>query len=200
MKTMKSLVIFFVCLFTTAVQSAPADSQVTKEPIKQGIKYTIPVKFEGVNQEETVTIDEEKNVEIFQSIGSDDVEIVEDFDAGIEGMVPKGSDSCYVRPLDMEENIPPNELKLYIENRSQNKSQEDEGTRYKFYTLAGNAIKNRSVVGDTIAEKCEGRDIFWLKPLPHGEHARHKRGCSYSCGCRASWSGISCGCTLRCSW
>ncbi|XP_070537158.1 uncharacterized protein [Ptychodera flava] len=196
---MKTLLkkIFTVYLLVSAVHSAPAESEEQKES-KQGITYTIPVKVEGVEKEEIVTIDEENDVEIFKSVGSDDVDIVEDFDAGIEGMVPRDSDSCYVLPLNMEENIPPAELKFSIESaKPEDESAKDKGTTYKYYTLAGNAIKNRSVVGDTIAEKCLGRDIFWLKPLPRGDHARGKRGCSVGCGC-ACGSSCTCDCWIRC--
>ncbi|XP_070573653.1 leukocyte cell-derived chemotaxin 1-like [Ptychodera flava] len=173
---MKHLMIIVTSLFVGVVLSAPSDS-VTKEPKK----YTYSIKVNEVSggqREDTIIIDEERNVEIFQTVHSDDAEVVEDFDAGLEGIIPRNGDSCYVKPLNSGENVPPAELKSRLESSGSDNVIEETGDKDDdLYVLAGGPIKNRAVVGETIAEKCEGRDIYWLT-LAQSEHkGREKRGC-----------------------
>ncbi|XP_070572723.1 arenicin-1-like isoform X2 [Ptychodera flava] len=182
---MKTVVVFVACLLVGAVKSAPGPAD--KEESKT---YTVVVKDHGVEQEEKIVIDEERNVEIFQTVGSDDAEIVEDFDAGLEATVPKNGDSCYVKPMDEAENMPPAELKSDLESlKSEDKVSESENEGESYYTLSGRPIKNKSVVGETIANKCEGRDIYWLASIPHGDQDRDKRGCYWVRYCRYTYLG-----------
>ena len=181
---MKILIAVIACLLINVVWSAPATQEA------QDNSYSVTIKDDGEEKEEIIIIDEEKNVEIFQSVGSDDAEIVEDFDTGLEGIIPKKGDSCYVRPLNSDENSEPADLKAGIENaKSQNDVPETKGNADDYYTLAGNPIKNPAVVGQTIADKCEGRNIYWLKSLPHGDSGRDKRGCYRITYCTYTYLG-----------
>ncbi|XP_070572848.1 leukocyte cell-derived chemotaxin 1-like [Ptychodera flava] len=182
---MKTLVIIVASLFAGVVLSAPTDST-TKD--SQENTYSIKVSDHGVEKEDTIIIDEEKNIEIFQTVDSDDAEVVEDFDAGLEGIIPRNGDSCYVKPLNSGENIPPAELKSRLESSgSENVIQEQGDKDDDLYVLAGGPIKNRAVVGETIAEKCEGRNIYWLTLAEdgHQDQGRVKRSCYlYYCSLR----------------
>ncbi|XP_070544431.1 arenicin-1-like [Ptychodera flava] len=176
---MKSLVIVVAYLAISAVQSAPDDPAESK-----GNTYSVTVNDGGTEREETIIIDEEKNVEIFKSVNSDDADIVEDFNTGLEAFIPTHGDSCYVKPMISEENTSPADLKADIESGDSKSTNPVDDEKDEYYTLAGNPIIKRSVVGETISEKCEGRNIYWLTALSHGDQDRHKRACTYLRYCR----------------
>ncbi|XP_070567116.1 uncharacterized protein [Ptychodera flava] len=163
-------VIVVAFLLINAVHSMPAHSQYLEDNT-----YVIAFHGNGVTANETIYIDEDKNVEIYQGIDSG-TEIVKDFDAGIEAIVRASDDQCYVKPLINNENTPPSELKSKIENvKLQGDDLKAEERKEQYYALTGNAIKNLSVIGETIAERCTGRDVYWLTPFPLLEKGRDRR-------------------------
>ncbi|XP_070572761.1 arenicin-1-like [Ptychodera flava] len=176
---MKSLVIVVAYLAISAVQSAPADPADSK-----GNTYSVTINDGAKEREEIVVIDEEKNVEIFKSVSSDDADIVEDFNTGLEAVIPRDGDSCYVKPMNDEDNTSPADLKANIESGDSKSTNPDDDEKDEYYTLAGKPIINRSVVGETISEKCEGRNIYWLTALSHGDQNRDKRACYWYLYCR----------------
>ncbi|XP_070573841.1 uncharacterized protein [Ptychodera flava] len=172
---MNKLVIIVGSLFIGVALSAPADPA-PKDTQKNA--YSVKVSAHGVEREDTIIIDEDKNVEIFQTVNSDDAEIVEDFDAELEGIIPRNGDSCYVKPLNSGESVPPAELKSRLESAGSENAMQEQGDKDdNLYVLAGGPIKNRAVVGETIAEKCEGRNIYWLTLAEDVPTGRAKRGC-----------------------
>ncbi|XP_070572757.1 arenicin-1-like [Ptychodera flava] len=181
---MKSLVIIVAYLAISAVQSAPADPAESK-----GNTYSVTINDGGKEREEIVVIDEEKNVEIFKSVSSDDADIVEDFNTGLEAFIPRDGDSCYVKPMNGDENTSPADLKADIESGDSKSTNPDDDEKDEYYTLAGKPIINRSVVGETISEKCEGRNIYWLTALSHGDQDRDKRACFGFRYCRYTYIG-----------
>ncbi|XP_070572754.1 uncharacterized protein [Ptychodera flava] len=190
----KLLIVFLV---VNAVRSAPADSVADTE----GLSYSLKFVNNGEEKAETLQIDTEKGIEIFKSGEPRGSQIVKDFNTGLEAIIPGDGNSCYITPLDSSRNTAPLALRSILEDTvNETKQVEDESNEY--YSVAGYPILNSVVLGDTIAEKCDGRISYWL--LSSEQHGRQKRGCSHRFVCGfvyvyGRWS-YECRYVLYCSW
>ncbi|XP_070572755.1 uncharacterized protein [Ptychodera flava] len=140
--------------------------------------WTLPAD-DPTSDEEFIMIDEGKNVEIFRT---ESLEVVKDFELGVECIMPIRDDSCYVRKLDETKSTPPQELKLYLESgESTVDVEDDEADFVGNYATIGDPIDDPSVVGDTIAEECEGRKIYLVERVKLGGTGRTKRALCTRC-------------------
>ncbi|XP_006814442.1 uncharacterized protein LOC102808517 [Saccoglossus kowalevskii] len=68
------------------------------------------------DEEQTITVNEEENIEIYRTSHSDDAIIIKDFNRRLEVIAPKGGEKCFVRPLRASKNVEPSKLKRNLEN------------------------------------------------------------------------------------
>ncbi|XP_070573665.1 leukocyte cell-derived chemotaxin 1-like [Ptychodera flava] len=183
------------CLAVTCIRSTTTGSNSGSEGKSYTVNF-IDKKFE----DENVFIDEDKNIEIYKITDPTPAEIVKDFNTGVEAIVPEDDNVCYISPMDATQNTQPTELKSVLEN-AKGVSQDVEEESEEYFSIAGDPIKDSSVLGDTIGEKCGGRDAYWL--IIGQQYGRVKRECSlqFVCGVQfinGRWQFI-CGNVLKCS-
>ncbi|XP_077979147.1 leukocyte cell-derived chemotaxin 1-like [Glandiceps talaboti] len=160
---MKMLAVVVLHLAIAFVNSAPTEEKA----------YHLTVYAEGEEKTVTVIIDEEKNTESFKSEDSDaNGEIVQDFNIGIEAIIPANDKVCYVTPMENGKVTVPAELKKELE-KSKDKPIETDGGYYEYFSVAGDAIKDTSVLGKPINEACNGKASYWLIPTKSSDSVFH---------------------------
>uniref|UniRef100_A0ABM0MLA5 Integral membrane protein 2 n=1 Tax=Saccoglossus kowalevskii TaxID=10224 RepID=A0ABM0MLA5_SACKO len=122
------------------------------------------------DEEQTITVNEEENIEIYRTSHSDDAIIIKDFNRRLEVIAPKGGDKCFVRPLRASKNVEPSKLKRNLENDTeQGVDQQVEQESEEHLLLDNVPIKDTSCFGETINVECDGREMYWMEPIQHGD-------------------------------
>ncbi|XP_077862973.1 uncharacterized protein LOC102806730, partial [Saccoglossus kowalevskii] len=50
-------------------------------------------------------------------------------------------------------------------------------------------IKDTSCFGETINVECDGREMYWMEPIQHGDAETMKRSCSWWLYCEYTYLG-----------
>ncbi|XP_070573664.1 uncharacterized protein [Ptychodera flava] len=120
---------------------------------------------------------------------------------GLEAVIPEDDKICYINPMDARKNTQPTELKSVLENAKGVPQDVADGSD-EYFTIAGDPIKDSSVLGGTIGEKCGDRDAYWV--IAGQQTGRTRRQCRHQLVCgvqyiNGSWR-YGCRYQLRCSW
>ncbi|XP_006823410.1 uncharacterized protein LOC102803396 [Saccoglossus kowalevskii] len=144
------------------------------------------------NGEQEITIDENRNTEVYVTSGSDDAVIIKDFNQRLEVIVPKTGERCFVRPLRASRNVDPSKLKKDLKHAIDEGVEPQLGDTSEEHLTVDNVPIKSNCFGEIITEKCEGRNIYWMEPVPHGDAEMMKRAldCYYYTYCDYTYIGF----------